>query len=324
MKKALFFCAASIWLIASCTDSRRRSNETKGAINHISIIIDDELWNGEVGDSLRNKFASPVVGLPEEEPLFTINQYPVKLLEGFMSDNRTVIVVKKEPGKRFSILQNEFGRQQNVVHLSGSTVPEIIATLESRAPSLIQMIRKAEFAEMQQRIDTELVPVPDLDRIFGISLRVPQPYRTAFKADKFLWLKKDIISGNMNVLVYELPLRKVGKFPDMRRVRDSIGERYIHGTAPESEMVTEEAYAPYVSQITIDGKKTLETRGTWELKNDFMSGPFLNFAIADPARKRLLVLEGFCYAPSKSKRDLMFELETIMRSVSFDHDKLEN
>jgi hypothetical protein len=34
-----------------------------------SVVIDDQLWNGEIGDSIRNKFASPVIGLPQEEPL---------------------------------------------------------------------------------------------------------------------------------------------------------------------------------------------------------------------------------------------------------------
>jgi hypothetical protein len=39
-------------------------------------------------------------------------------------------------------------------------------------------------------------------------------------------------------------------------------------------MITEEAYAPYLSKITFDAKKP-ETKGTWELNNDFMSGPLL-------------------------------------------------
>jgi hypothetical protein len=37
-----------------------------GKINNISVIIDQQ-WNGEIGDSIRNKFASPVIGLPQEE-----------------------------------------------------------------------------------------------------------------------------------------------------------------------------------------------------------------------------------------------------------------
>jgi hypothetical protein len=56
--------------------------KTNGKVNSISVVIDDQLWNGEIGDSIRNKFASAVIGLPQEEPLFTINQYPVKIMEG--------------------------------------------------------------------------------------------------------------------------------------------------------------------------------------------------------------------------------------------------
>ena len=82
-------------------------------------------------------------------------------------------------------------------------------------------------------------------------------------------------------------------------------------------MVTEDSYAPYLFNISIKGKETFETKGTWELRNDFMSGPFINYCIIDRPNKRVLVLEGFCYAPSKEKRDLMFEMEAIIKSVEF-------
>jgi hypothetical protein len=61
-------------------------------------------------------------------------------------------------------------------------------------------------------------------------------------------------------------------------------------------------------------KETFETKGTWELNNDFMSGPFINYAIIDTQYNRILVLEGFYYA-FKEKRDLMHELESIIKSV---------
>jgi hypothetical protein len=48
-----------------------------------------------------------------------------------------------------------------------------------------------------------------------------------------------------------------------------------------------------------------------------MSGPFINYSIIDRVNRRVVVLEGFCYDPSKEKRDLMFELEAIMKSVEF-------
>jgi hypothetical protein len=82
-------------------------------------------------------------------------------------------------------------------------------------------------------------------------------------------------------------------------------------------MVTEDSYAPYLFHTKIKGKETFESKGTWELKNDYMLGPFINYCIIDRTNKRVLVLEGFCYAPSKEKRDLMFELESIIKSVEF-------
>lgn len=82
-------------------------------------------------------------------------------------------------------------------------------------------------------------------------------------------------------------------------------------------MITEEAYAPYLFDTTIQGRKTYETKGTWELKNDFMAGPFVNYAIRDEKNNRYLVLEGFTYNPSKAKRDLVLELESIIKSVKF-------
>ncbi|WP_445721109.1 DUF4837 family protein, partial [Flavobacterium sp.] len=86
--------------ILSCKETSKEDNqailsESNGKINNVSIIIDDNLWNGEIGDSIRKKFAAPVDGLPQEEPLFTLNQYPTKVFEGFVRKSRNIIIVKK-------------------------------------------------------------------------------------------------------------------------------------------------------------------------------------------------------------------------------------
>ena len=43
--------------------------------------------------------------------------------------------------------------------------------------------------------------------------------------------------------------------------------------------------------------------------------PYATYSILDKKNNRILVLEGFCYAPSKEKRDLIHELESIIKSV---------
>jgi len=320
MNKAHFLFLFISFLFFSC--EKKNDNlprKTTGKINTISVIIDDQLWNGEIGDSIRNKFASPVIGLPQEEPLFTINQYPVKLLEGFMTDTRAIIVVKKEEQNKFEIKKDQYASPQNVFHISGKTGADIIACLEKNAPQMIRLIKQAEIAE-SQRINSQSLLNPQLiNNKFHISLKIPSGYTYVLHKSNFMWLKKEIIGGNTSLLIYQVPINSIKKnsnlITSIIKMRDSIGELYISGTELKSNMITEEAYAPYLFKITLDGKKTYETKGTWELKNDFMAGPFINYAIIDKENNRILVLEGFCYAPSKEKRDLMHELESIIKSV---------
>ncbi|PWA05579.1 DUF4837 family protein [Flavobacterium psychrotolerans] len=322
MKKALFLFLLISILSLSCTNKHDRNTEkTSGKINTISVIIDDPLWNGEVGDSIRNKFASPVIGLPQEEPLFTINQYPIKLLEGFVTKTRNSIVIKKEAKNNFEVIENEYASPQNVFHISGNTSASIIDLIEKNAPAIIQKMRQTEIKENQRIIDTSRIKTKKIQRKFNIDLHIPKGYIYVLERKKFMWLKKEITSGNTSILIYQIPLSSLNRNSNVVnriiKIRDSIGNLYIHGTIPRTHMITEDSYAPYLFHIKINGKETFETKGTWELKNDYMSGPFINYTILDRANKRILILEGFCYDPSKEKRDLMFELEAIIKSIEF-------
>jgi hypothetical protein len=321
MNKFYFILLFSIFSFFSCAKkSDNLPRKATGKINTISVIIDDQLWNGEVGDSIRNKLASPVVGLPQEEPLLTINQYPTKLLEGFMIDSRTIIVVKKEKDNKFEIVKNQYASPQNVFHISGITSADIVEIIEKNAPKIIQIIKDNEIAENQRIINLSLLNPKIITNRFHISLKVPSSYSYVIGKPNFIWLKKEIISGNSSLIIYQVPIKSIKKdsslIRNIIRMRDSIGGLYIQGTEPDSRMITEEGYSPYFSKIKLDGKESYETKGTWELKNDFMSGPFINYAIVDEKHNRILVLEGFCYSPSREKRDLMYELEAIIKSIS--------
>lgn len=320
MYKNLILLLSLSFLIFSCKKQENNlPKKATGKINTISIVIDDQLWNGEIGDSIRNKLASPVIGLPQEEPLFTINQYPVKLLEGFMTDSRTIIVVKKEDKNEFVVKKNQYASPQNVFHISGKTNDDILRIFEKNNKKIVQLIKETEIREHQRIINQSLLNSKKITDDFHISLNIPTGYLYALKNTNFIWLKKDIISGNTSLLIYQVPINSLKKdynlIANIVKMRDSIGNLYIKGTEPDSQMITEEGYAPYLFKIKLDNKETFETKGTWELKNDFMSGPFVNYTILDKEHNRILVLEGFCYSPSKEERDLMHELESIIKSV---------
>lgn len=311
----------SIMLTSCHSKEVKNVTETYGKTNEVSVIIDDQLWNGEVGDSMRNKFASPVLGLPQEEPVFTLNQYPVKLLEGFMTNSRNIIVVKKEAKSQFRIESNEYANPQVVVHISGETVQEILDTIQNNDSLIITKIKDSEIRVFQNKIKHDsLLDVSKIINKFNVRLNIPVKYKMVLHGKKFIWLKKEITSGNLSLIFYQIPITSVkdnNSVKSITRIRDSIGRIYIHGAVPRTRMITEPAFSPYLSKTKIYNKETFETKGNWELLNDFMSGPFVNYAIIDKPNKRILVIEGFCYAPSKQKRDLMFELEAIIKSTQF-------
>ena len=321
MNKTLFLFT-SFLLLVSCNQKKPNTNtEATNSFNTISVIIDDQLWNGEVGDSIRNKFASPVLGLQEEEPMFTLNQFPVKLLEGFMTNGRNTIVIKKEAKSKYTIKTNEKNPSQTIVTISGRVVQEIIDTLEIHAPEIIQTIKSFEIKEYQKQIKKANIEANAIKQKFDVEVKIPLKYKIVEKAKNFIWLKKEITTGSLSVLIYQTPLNQlkdtINITQSIIKTRDSIGKKYIHGRKLKTRMITEKSFSPYLSKKSIAQKTAYEIKGTWDLKNDFMSGPFINYAIIDKNRKRVLFLEGFCYAPSKEKRDLMFELEAIIKTVNF-------
>lgn len=320
MNKTLFLVLIFPLFFSSCIEERKNTAyETLGKINSVSVIIDDQLWNGEVGDSLRNKFASPVIGLQDEEPLFVLNQYPVKLLDGFLTKSRNIIVVKKDVRNDFSIKENESSNPQILIRFSGRTVKDLIDSIEVKAPLIVKTIRDSEIKSFQKQIYVNKSETNDINESFGVDVKIPVKFKTVAKGKKFLWLKKEINGGNLSIIAYQLPYKRLKDttkiINSIVKIRDSIGIKYIHGSKKRTRMLTETDFTPYLNKINLSNSITYETKGTWNLKNAFMSGPFVNYAIVDEKRKRVLIIEGFCYAPFKGKSDLMLELEAIIKTI---------
>jgi hypothetical protein len=321
MKKILLTVFFTSLLFISCSKKKEKPVEitSTGRINGLTIIINDQLWNGEVGDSLRKKFASPVDGLPQEEPLFTINQYPSKAIDANKIYSRNLLIVNKDDKNRFRIEVDEFAKPQNVVHLAGNSNEEIIEELEHNFDAIIKKFKQTEILETQKVISLSLLSDKKIRNKFKVSLKLPSTYKTALSRANFIWLKREILSGNNNILIYKVPFKSILKNDNVSnniiKIRDSIGALYIHTRVRNSKMITEESYSPYFLKTLLDGKRTFETKGTWELKGDYMSGSFINYAIMDRSKRKFIIIEGFCYAPSTDKRDLMFELEAIIKSI---------
>ena len=326
MKPLLKIAAILVILLSfSCNDkssNQRLVPSSSGRINNLLVVVDNLLWEENVGETVREVFAAPVPALNQEEPLFSISQMPTQVFSGFATKNRIVLKIEKGKPAGTSIAEDAYAKPQTLIVVRGKTNQEIIDQLKSNSDRIIQAFKDEEIKENQRRIKLSLFDTKPIQEQLGIDIKFPTAYRIATHDGDFFWIRKDINTGNMDFMIYEVPLDRIHKSDsttvgDIIRMRDSIGKAHIQNSTEGAYMITEEAYAPYVFDTTIDGRPTIETKGIWDMKNAFMSGPFINYAIEDKANNRYLVVEGYVFAPSVEKRDHVFELESILRSVKF-------
>ena len=319
--KIIYAIAFSFTLFTSCNNNKdqRIVSASSGNINTLLVVVDNLLWDDGVGEAIRDVVAASVPALNQEEPLFSLNQMPPMVFSGFATKNRTILKIEKGGEAGMVIKKDVYARPQTVVFISGKTDQEINDQLETHGDEIIAAFKKEELKENQRRIRISLMDDAPLEKTLGVKLNFQTAYRIAKQEKDFFWIRKDIPTGTMDIMIYEVPLNSIKKgdstVVDIVRMRDSIGEVHIPGPVEGSYMITEQAYTPYLYETTVDGKPTYETKGIWDVKNAFMSGPFINYAIEDKANNRYVVIEGYVFAPSVEKRNNIFELEAIIKSI---------
>lgn len=247
-----------------------------------------------------------------------MNQMPPSTYTDFARKYRTFLHVSIGDSAAVSIKKNPYAKPQTGAFIIGTSKQEIIDLLAEHHQRIISAFKKSEIAEKQSRINNSLKKLDTLEERMRVTMNIPTAYRTALETDDFFWYRKALKSGETNIIVYEVPLSYIESdstvVNDIIEIRDLIGGDYMP-VEEGGRFITEEAYAPYLFTTEIDDHFAYETKGIWEVKTQFMGGPFINYAVRDSINDRYLILEGFVYAPATSKRDLQFELEAILRSA---------
>ncbi|MBM1105240.1 DUF4837 family protein [Aurantibacter crassamenti] len=314
-------------IILSCKEGKKQTYlpDSIGGINTIAVVVDNQLWQGKVGDKIREYFAASAVGLTLDEPIFTINHVPPAVFTGTIRNMRAVLFVEKDTLNIGHVKTDLYASPQKIGVIKGHTEDEIIANLDAKAQEIIAAFKALEITEAQKRFKGSLSKETVLKDKFGVSLTMPAAFKVVKQEDNFVWMETQIPKGTMNVIAYELPESSFSNdstfVADIVRLRDSIGSVYIPGPdvpGKITHMRGDPAFAPHVFATELGAKKAVEVRGIWDIKNFPMAGPFVSYIINDKENGRKLVLEGFTFAPSANKRDYMFELEAIIRSAKFD------
>jgi hypothetical protein len=326
MKSNRTLFALILFVSISCKEGSKQSYlpGSIGPINSLAVVMENDLWQGEVGDRVREYFAAPALGLTLDEPLFSINHFPPKSFTGATRSSRAILYVQLDTMSLAHIKTDVYAKPQKVGVIKGRTNEEIIQNVDELAEGMIASFKEQEIHESQERFLKSLNKEGVLEARFNISMRIPSIYKVGRQEANFVWIDRQIQKGTMNIIVYTVPENQFKNdstlVRDIVKMRDSIGTLYIPGPdVPDkiTHMRTEPAFAPHVFPVEISGRKAIEVRGIWDIANYPMAGPFLTYIVDDPNQNRKMVIEGFTFAPATEKRDYMFELEAILKTIKF-------
>ena len=311
MKKTaiiLFFLITAL----SCSDNQQKLlPASSGNINNISVVTNDELWEGAVGEVIRENFGRPIYGLPQIEPIFSLSHIPSKVFSGFATKSRTILKIDVSENEGVFNFKNTYASPQRIIQITANSPDKIIEIINENLNSIYSTMYFNEIQEKQRRISKNLNKTEIIKNNTGVSLKFPSAYRVAKADTNFVWIRRDIETGSVNLFIHR---QRNQTEQSIIEKRDSISKIYIPGPVENTYMSTDLIYTPNTQEINVGGKQVFETRGLWEIEGQFMAGPFLNFQIK-LGDNDFIMLDGFVYSPGSTKREYIFELEAIMRSL---------
>lgn len=324
--KKIIILLFSVFIAISCKPGKDGYilPTSNGNTNKIMVVVKGLDWEGKVGDQIRKVFGEHQVGLPQPETLLSVSQIDPVGFGSFMRHGKAILIIKEGKKEGITVEKNRYAEPQIIVHATAENKEGIINLLDKRGKEIIKLFKDEDIKFSQSIFKKERIDETKFKTInnIGLTIDIPKRFRLVEDAGDFIWFRQHLKSGiargdgTNNVLIYTIPLEDEASVADnITAIRDTIGKKHIPGSKEGMYMITEQAYTPFTFDAVIDGKKAYETRGKWEVKNDFMAGPFINYTIIDKNNNRLVVFEGFTYAPSVNKRDFLFELEAIAKSM---------
>lgn len=325
MLKNFFLSLFFILTIISCSkkNSKLTLVDSTGRINHVMIVMKNSDWQGKVGDALRDIIAKPVDGLPQDEAQFTINQVPPETFNTLFKRSRNILFVglSQEIDNNFYTNTNVYAEPQITLTVLSKNEEELIENLNSHKKEIIATFKNKDLALYQKKVTKNYQKIKNIKTFnkLGFSLKIPMSYKKVEDTGDFLWYRNDITKGQLNIIAFEVPYKPEDVFSQesILSATDSITKKHIAGQFEGTYMMIEPKYTPLAKAVQLSGKSSVENRGLWIVKDDYMGGPFINYSVLDKKNNRILIIQGFSYSPATKKRDFVFELEAILKTVTF-------
>lgn len=324
MKQILYFFLFFPFILNSCKTKPNSDKPTpSGKAGVMVIVMDDKIKNTNAGKALWDMMAQPMIGLPQEEPMFDASVIPHRSFSDFMKTYRNIIIVEvgsdvKKEGIKF--FKETWAKQQAMVRIYAKNAESMNSIVKENEIKLVGFFTKAE----KERLTTYFKKtfnqklVNKIKKEWNFFLTVPRDYKFRKESKDFLWMSQEAPTSSIGILVYQFDYVGEGSFSKeyLLNKRDEILMNEVPGEHKGSYMTTEHQF-PINYQIvnTKQDSNIVVLRGLWKVHGDMMGGPFISMSHYNKKTNKVIVTEGYSYNPEKpKKRDMMRQLEAILLS----------
>lgn len=314
----LFSLLVLLAMLGACSSGPVMKKAT-GFAYEIVVVMNKAGWNGPAGEAIKSQLTSDVTGLPQAEPALKITYATPKDFNGLLTFVRNILIVNVNPSTYSKVTltyeNNKWAQGQVVMNLNAPTEEAITEYLDKNQKVLVDFFVKAEMnrAIAQLQKDYSGVVMDELKSNMDLMLNAPVNMTYYKDTTDFLWASNNANTGRIDLVVYTFPYTDKNTFTADYLIakRDSVMKAYMPGTPPGSYMTTERSFVEY-TPITVNGKYCGELRGLWKMEGDMMGGPFVSHARLDEKNNRVVVAEGFVFAPETSKRNFIRRIEAAL------------
>lgn len=314
----------------------------RGEADEIILVIDSTQWADTVGLALELKktFLAPMLGLPQDEPLFKVSKVnPKKLNSTLKSASNMVFVttldsrtsesraiqnyftdqalnkVKRDTSQFMRVLKDEFARGQNVMFLFAATEEQLAQKIRYNRANLQEYFEGAAKKKIQAKLFKNSLKElsRQLRNDMGVGLTIPFGWERAKNLKNFVWYRKMDAQSEQSVFVYYEPYQDRNMFNDIGAFRDRITSTYLRdGEKPSKYIKRQEIINVFTERVTFNDNFAVEARSLWKISDNSRGGPFLSYTIVDESNGMVYYVEGYVDSPGTKKKNLMRELEAIL------------
>lgn len=315
-------------LAISCNDNSELVKQNVGGkAGEIIIVANKAQWESEPGSELRSILATQYPYLPQSEPSYTLINIPHKSFTSLFEYHRNIIILKVEPELKaeFKAVEDVWAAPQTVIMITAPNNEEAAKVIAENGNTLFNIIGQAERNRIMRNSKRyEDVALRQLvAETFGGSPYYPKGYSLKKKTDNFIWISYETTYINLGIFVYRIPYKDSTsvQLEGLMAATNEIMQENVPGMVDNSYMTISSEVTPGLEVMKYKNRNFVEMRGLWEVKNDFMGGPFVIHAFYDKNNpEEIIVVEGFVYAPRYDKRDYIRQVESILYSFDWKED----